>query len=282
MSRTVADVALLHRWKLPDLADAQSKEDRGRVLVVGGSREISGAVLLAGHASLRAGAGKLHLATTADVAPAVAIQMPEARVSGLVATPSGEIACVSDAVLVAAKQCDALLVGPGMLSTETAARVAASCVAAAKLAVLDAGALSAAASGASVITPHYGEMAQLCACERAEVASDPAGIALQVARERDIVVALKGATTHIANPAGDVWVYDGGSIGLGTSGSGDVLAGVIAGLAAQGAAADQAAVWGVVLHGEAGRALSRRIGMVGFLAREIADEIPKIRSAIGT
>jgi ADP-dependent NAD(P)H-hydrate dehydratase len=129
--------------------------------------------------------------------------------------------------------------------------------------------------------PHYGEMAQLCACERQEVARDPAGIASRVARERNVVVALKGATTHIANPTGDLWVYRGGSIGLGTSGSGDVLAGVIAGLVAQGAAADQAAVWGVVLHGEAGRVLSARIGKLGFLAREIADEIPKLRAAVG-
>lgn len=279
MNTIAADVSLLRRWQLPDLTDAESKEDRGRILVIGGSREIPGAVLLAGYASLRAGGGKLHIATTAEVAPAIAIQLPEARVSGLSATPSGEIASFSDALLADAKLCDALLIGPGMLSTETATRLAASGASAAKTTVLDAGALAASSIGASLITPHYGEMAQLCACEWSEVAGDPAGIATRVARERDVVVALKGAITHIASPTGELWVYRGGSIGLGTSGSGDVLAGVITGLIAQGAPVDQAAVWGVVLHGEAGRVLSERVGKLGFLAREIADEIPRMRAA---
>jgi len=274
-----ADISLLRRWKLPDLTNAESKEDRGRILIVGGSREIPGAALLAGYASLRAGGGKLHIATSADVAPAIAIAMPEARVTGLPSTASGEITGSSDALIVAVKQCDALLVGPGMVPSATTQRLAASCAVHAKATILDAGAIAAVQSGASVITPHHGEMAALCDCEKGEVASDPSGVALRVARELDVVVALKGALTHIANPGGDLWVYRGGSIGLGTSGSGDVLAGVIAGLVAQGATADQAAVWGVVLHGEAGASLAGRVGKIGFLAREIADEIPRIRTA---
>ena len=277
-----ADIPLLRRWKLPDLTEAESKEDRGRVLVVGGSREIPGAVLLAAYASLRAGAGKLHIATAGEVAPGVAIAMPEARVSGLPSGPNGELAGITDALIVAAKHCDALLIGPGMASSATSRRVASKCAAHAKAAVLDAGALTAATAGATVITPHYGEMAELCGCEKAEIASDPAAIAVTVARERNVVVALKGGITHVANPAGELWVYRGGSIGLGTSGSGDVLAGVIAALIAQGAALDQAAVWGVVLHGEAGAKLASRVGLVGFLAREIADEIPPLRTAAGT
>lgn len=280
MSSIDADIALLRRWPLPDLANAESKEDRGRILVVGGSREIPGAALLAAHASLRAGAGKLHIATAADVAQALAIAMPEARVTGLASNASGEITGSSDALLVAVKQCDALLMGPGMVPSATTKRLAALCAAEARATVLDAGALAAVSAGASVITPHYGEMAALCECEKDEVANDAAGIAVRVARELDVVVTLKGAITHIANPAGELWVYRGGSIGLGTSGSGDVLAGVIAGLIAQGAPADQAAVWGVVLHGEAGTSLAARIGKVGFLAREIADEIPRIRAAV--
>jgi ADP-dependent NAD(P)H-hydrate dehydratase len=248
--------------------------------VLGGSREIPGAALLAGYASLRAGGGKLHVATSAEVAPALAIALPEARVSGLASTASGEITGASDALIVAVKQCDALLVGPGMAPSATTQRLAASCAVHAKATILDAGALAAATTRASVITPHYGEMAALCHCEKREVADDPAGIALRVARELEVVVALKGALTHIANPGGDLWVYRGGSIGLGTSGSGDVLAGVIAGLIAQGATADQAAVWGVVLHGEAGESLAARVGKIGFLAREIADEIPRIRTAV--
>lgn len=274
-----ADMALLRGWKLPDLTHGESKEDRGQVLIVAGSREIPGAALLSAHASLRAGAGKLHIATSADVAPMLAIAMPEARVSGLVANTRGEIARVSTELLKATEQCDALLVGPGMAPSPNTQRIAKSCSKRAKATILDAGAIAAATARATVITPHYGEMAQLCGCAKEEVAGDPAAVARRVAQERDVVVALKGAVTHVANPAGELWVYRGGSIGLGTSGSGDVLAGVIAGLVAQGAAADQAAVWGVVLHGEAGAALAARVGALGFLAREIADEIPRIRTA---
>ena len=274
-----ADMALLRRWKLPDLTRGESKEDRGQVLIVAGSREIPGAALLAAHASLRVGAGKLHIATSAEVAPALAIAMPEARVSGIPSTARGMAATLSAELIAAAKRCDALLVGPGMLASAATQRIAASCAAHAKATVLDAGAIEAKKAKASVITPHYGEMAQLCGCDKEEVARDPAAVAVTVAQERDVVVALKGAITHVANPAGELWIYRGGSIGLGTSGSGDVLAGVVAGLLAQGAAADQAAVWGVVLHGEAGAALAERVGAVGFLAGEIADEIPRIRMA---
>jgi hydroxyethylthiazole kinase-like uncharacterized protein yjeF len=282
MSTIDADMALLRRWQLPDLANAEGKEDRGRILIVGGSREIPGAALLAAYASLRAGGGKLHIAAPIDVAPAMAIAMPEARVSGLPSTSDGEILSSTDTLLAAIDQCDALLIGPGMAASPVTRRFAESCIAHARATILDAGALAAVTAGASVITPHYGEMASLCECDKEEVARDPAGIALRVAREREAVVALKGSVTHIATPNNEVFVYRGGSIGLGTSGSGDVLAGVMAGLIAQGAAADQAAVWGVVLHGEAGASLAAKMGQLGFLAREIADEIPRLRQAACT
>jgi len=77
-------------------------------------------------------------------------------------------------------------------------------------------------------------------------------------------------------PDGKAWRYAGGVPGLATSGSGDVLAGVIAGLLARGGAPVQAAAWGVFLHGEAGRRLARRLGRLGFLARELLDEIPGV------
>ena len=73
MKTTEIDIPLLRRWPLPELKDGESKEDRGRVLIVAGSREVPGAALLAAHAALRVGAGKLHVATAEEVAPAVAI-----------------------------------------------------------------------------------------------------------------------------------------------------------------------------------------------------------------
>jgi NAD(P)H-hydrate repair Nnr-like enzyme with NAD(P)H-hydrate dehydratase domain len=119
-------------------------------------------------------------------------------------------------------------------------------------------------------------MATMLGVERDEVVADPRAVALRAARELGAVVALKGPTSTIAAPDGTLYEYRGGSVGLATSGSGDTLAGVVAGLAARGASPAQAAAWGVYLHGEAGNVLARTIGRVGFLARELLDEVPKL------
>jgi ADP-dependent NAD(P)H-hydrate dehydratase len=83
------------------------------------------------------------------------------------------------------------------------------------------------------------------------------------------VVALKGPVTFIATPQGQMWQHEGGNCGLGTSGSGDTLAGAIGGLAARGASLEQACAWGVAIHAMAGERLSAELGPVGFLAREL-------------
>ncbi len=93
------------------------------------------------------------------------------------------------------------------------------------------------------------------------------------------MVALKGQDTWVATPDGSVWRHEDGPIGLATSGSGDVLAGLITGLLARGASPLQAAAWGVWLHAQAGRRLSQRIGPLGFLARELAAEAPALMAA---
>jgi NAD(P)H-hydrate repair Nnr-like enzyme with NAD(P)H-hydrate dehydratase domain len=87
------------------------------------------------------------------------------------------------------------------------------------------------------------------------------------------VVALRGA---VATPDGDLWVSGAGQAGLGTSGSGDVLAGLVAGLLARGAEPAQAAVWGSHLHATAGERLAARVGPLGYLARELLDEAPAV------
>ena len=90
------------------------------------------------------------------------------------------------------------------------------------------------------------------------------------------IVALKGGETYIATPEGELFRYDSGDVGLATSGSGDTLAGVIAGLVARGSSPLEATLWAVFLHGSAGNRLARRIGRVGYLARELLDEIPRV------
>lgn len=276
---------LLRAWPLPDPGAETSKEERGRVLVVGGSGEIPGSALLAAEAAMRAGAGKLQVATARPVATALAIAMPEARVIPLPADRAGGIANSSPALTDAASQADGVLVGPGMRDSTASRRVAAALVRAnAGTVVLDAGALGAFAgargAAAMVLTPHAGEMAALLGIEVGEVEAGAGAIAARFAREAGVVLVLKGATTHIAAPDGRRWINTGGSVGLGTSGSGDVLAGIIAGLAARGAPPGQAAVWGVHLHAAAGAVLARRLGRLGLLAREIAAEVPPLMARL--
>jgi hydroxyethylthiazole kinase-like uncharacterized protein yjeF len=276
------DAALLRDWPLPEPGGTADKEERGATRVVGGSPELAGAAMLAGTAALRAGAGKLAIATVASVAPGLAIAMPEARVLGLAQTEGGGLAADGmtklDAVLA---KVDAVLVGPGLQDTAATRAFARRIVkrTARAAIVLDALAMDIVLDlrrfeRPPLLTPHAGEMAHLTGMAKEEVVADPERHAREAALRWNAIVALKGATTYIATPDGDCWRHVGGHAGLGTSGSGDTLAGIIAGLAARGATLPQAAVWGVALHAHAGRALAERLGPLGYLARELPGEIP--------
>jgi NAD(P)H-hydrate repair Nnr-like enzyme with NAD(P)H-hydrate dehydratase domain len=124
------------------------------------------------------------------------------------------------------------------------------------------------------MTPHHGELAYLTGQSTAVIADDPVVAALSVAREFSAVVALKGVRTIVTSANGPAYVFEGGSSGLATSGSGDVLAGIIGGLAARGANALTAAGWGVHVHGAAGEKLSAENAPIGFLARDLLALIP--------
>jgi NAD(P)H-hydrate repair Nnr-like enzyme with NAD(P)H-hydrate dehydratase domain len=116
--------------------------------------------------------------------------------------------------------------------------------------------------------------------ERSHVEADPARIAQQAAKDFRAVIALKGARTVVVSPQGERAVCREGNVGLATSGSGDVLAGIIAGLLARGAPAFAATCWGVYLHARAGDRLAKKIGPLGFLARELLLEIPGIMGEV--
>lgn len=292
MSDLVAiDAGFLRSMPLPRHGADADKDERGRILVVGGSRAVPGALLLSGVAALRAGAGKLQLATVASAAVQIGVAVPEALVMALAETEEGDIAGAAlDGIAPRLCRCDALLVGPGMLDEEAATAITRAALAAAGPSfVLDAGALCNLRgetallrrhAGRVVITPHAGEMARMMGLEAEAIAADPAAVARRAAAELGAVVALKGGCTVIAAPDGRAWQYSRGQVGLATSGSGDTLAGVIAGLLARGAAPHEAAIWGVYLHGEAGNRLSRTLGPVGFLARELLAEIPALMAEL--
>jgi len=278
--------ALLHAWPLPQPGD-EGKESRGCVLVIAGSAEMPGAAWLAGEAALRAGAGKLVVATAASAAPHLAVALPEARVIALPETAKGGIAPPAiELVQEPASRADAILIGPGMQDEAATCGLVRALLRtlAGTPVLLDACAMGAvkdrqgrgATEGPLLITPHAGEMAHLMERDKADVERAPGPVALDAAHRFGAVVALKGAITHIAAPDARAWRHEGGNAGLGTSGSGDVLAGLIAGLAARGAPLEQAAAWGVRLHARAGERLAARLGMLGYLARELSYEVPAL------
>jgi hydroxyethylthiazole kinase-like uncharacterized protein yjeF len=132
--------------------------------------------------------------------------------------------------------------------------------------------------GRTIITPHLGEMAAIAELSAEEITSDRLPVARETAQRLGSVVVLKGAETIICSHEGNAFLNKRGNVGLATAGSGDVLAGIIAGLCARGADPLQAAAWGVSIHARAGERLAKRIGSIGYLAREILDEIPRLTS----
>ncbi|HEX2762611.1 MAG TPA: NAD(P)H-hydrate dehydratase [Allosphingosinicella sp.] len=282
------DRALLQRYPLPRLAEDGDKEDRGRLLVIAGSRELAGAALLAGVGALRAGAGKLQIATAASIATALAVAVPEARVMGFEETDEGCLAPAGiERLIEAAKGAAAISIGCGLqfgppldalLDALLESGVGAPLV-------LDAAVLGSLAPraekvrawrGGAILLPHSREMARLLGCDTAAVEGDPLGAARDAAGRFGAVSLIKGEYSYIVAPDGRAFRFTGGGVGLATSGSGDVLAGIVGGLAARGADPLTATLWGVYLHGEAGRSLAKRVGRVGFLARELLDEVPRL------
>lgn len=292
----VITARLLRRFALPQPNEEGNKEERGRVLIVGGASEMPGAIILAATAAMRAGAGKLQIATCRSIAPHVATAVPEARVIALDETKTGALATTASAQLsdeLAAA--DAILIGPGMIDDGAAnARLMSRVLTRIGRAtlVIDAAALNFITKGPKqleplqgrvILTPHAGEMAKLLGVERTEIERDPLTALRRALKGLAAVVALKGRETFIAASAQPSRVYcnHAGNFGLGASGSGDVLSGLIAGLAARGAAPLQAAIWGVALHARAGDQLAHGVGPLGYLPRELPAVVPGLMAKLG-
>jgi ADP-dependent NAD(P)H-hydrate dehydratase len=281
----VEDVALgsLSRFPLPALDDDGDKEERGRVLVIAGSAGVPGAAVLAGTAALRAGAGKLRMAASPQASLHLGLAVPEAAIVEVGFGAAGEFGA-TPTLRSAVQDADGVVIGPGMADEEAAGALVGELLRAPGHAnfVIDAAAMTGlrlrpaeGLEGRLVLTPHAGEMAKLAGRSKAQVVTDPLAAAIQA------VVVMKGAETFIATPQGHAFRHAGGLIGLATSGSGDVLAGLIGGLLARGAPPATAAIWGVCVHAGAGARLAAKLGEVGFLARELLAELPCVLEAAG-
>jgi ADP-dependent NAD(P)H-hydrate dehydratase len=288
------DSALLRDRPLPFPEHEADKNSRGRVLAIGGSRRVPGGIQLTVEAALRAGAGKIQVATVESAAMALGIAMPEVAVFGLPENEMGEIQA-ADALpsTLPLAGCDALVAGPAMYDRQSASAVVGGLLANCEAQmVLDAAVLMAlgdhvdglrALEHMPVLTPHLGELAAMEQREAADIEEDRVGAVRQASERFASVCVLKGSISLIAEPGGEVFAYAGGGVGLATGGSGDVLAGIVAGLCARGVEPLDATLWAVWLHGEAGRRCAEQIGPIGFLARELLAHVPGlIRAASAT
>jgi hydroxyethylthiazole kinase-like uncharacterized protein yjeF len=279
----------LNAHPLPSADHAGDKDEKGRLLIVGGSLSVPGALLLSAEAAMRVGAGKVKIATVEEAALRIGIAFPEAAVIGLPTTGTGEVASSAARSLeTSLDRADAVLVGPAMANGDDVRDLTRALLRMANkesAMVLDAGAVSCAAplkdaireaKCAVVLTPHCGEMASLMNMDKCEVEDEQVQTALTAALQFGATVALKSSTTVIATPEGDILTYDSQCPGLGTAGSGDVLAGVIAGLLARGVEPLSAVAWGVWLHGACGREASSRRGAIGFMARDLPPLVPAL------
>jgi ADP-dependent NAD(P)H-hydrate dehydratase len=284
--RTTVDAGILRGCPLPE--PGGSKRTRGDVVVVGGAARSPGAAQLAGLAALRVGAGRLTLAVGESVASAVAVAVPECGVAPLAETTRGHIRgrSLRDAASDLAGA-DAVLVGPGLDDigeTRRMLRALPPLTSPEATVVLDAFALGALAGSPRlarvprrILTPNLEEAELLLGRPLRDEDADRDRDVTAIAHRYDAVVSCFGC---IADPTGRVFHVREGGPGLGTSGSGDALAGAIAGLAARGCEPLQAAVWGTYLHSAAGETLARDVAPLGFLAREIVARLPLELAAV--
>ncbi|MEN8140480.1 MAG: NAD(P)H-hydrate dehydratase, partial [Thermodesulfobacteriota bacterium] len=270
---------------LPQRSATGHKGSHGHLAIVAGSVGMSGAATLTGRGALHGGAGLVSLLVPQRLQTIMAASCPEALTHGLSGL-SGQALGAGDwpEIEVNLQGKDALVLGPGLgLAPETAELVNTTIGNSDLPLVLDADGLNnldlsalktRAARSSTILTPHPGEMARLLGVGTAEVQAKRLQLAQELATSQQVIVVLKGAGTVIAGPDGRLAINSSGNSGMGSGGMGDVLAGLIGALLAQGLDGFAAACLGAFLHGRAGDLLSENGQPWGYLASELAKKIP--------
>lgn len=260
------------------------KGDYGRVLIVAGSRGMSGAAILAGTAALRGGAGLVRVAVPELIGNVVASGNPCYMTALLPHAEDGRFSAAAEAPLRAlAAESDVVAGGPGLgRSTATTALVRTLLREVTGPLVLDADALNVLTEGRddlrarsipAVLTPHPGEFARLLGSDTAAVQANRATLAAQFAADHKVVVVLKGHGTVVTDGT-QVFINPTGNPGMASGGSGDVLTGLTAALLGQGLKPFAAAQLAVYLHGLAGDLARDRLGEVSLIATDILEQLP--------
>lgn len=270
---------------LPPRPESSHKGDFGRVLLVAGSRGMSGAAILSGLAALRGGAGLVYLAVPEVIQSVVASNNPCYQVAGLSCDEDGRFSKLAEEHLLRlARDKDVLAVGPGLGRSSAVTTLVLSLLEQVQVPlVLDADGLNAVQDHTNclkgrgsplILTPHPGEFARLLHCDTATVQSRREELALQFAAEHRLVLVLKGSGTVVTDGR-RLYLNTTGNPGLATGGTGDVLTGLIAALVAQKLSPFAAAQLGVYLHGLAGDLACEQVGEVSLIATDLLEYLPE-------
>jgi len=276
---------------VPRRTSASTKFSSGNVVIIGGSRGLTGAPSMAALAAMRAGAGYVTVGAPASLELSFTVRLLEAMMVGLPEDGDGHLdASGEDAVLKAVGRADAVVLGPGLSKDPDAQALARSVVPRIDVPlVIDADGLNALAGHLedviaqrrwpTVLTPHSGELGRLLGLSSEEVERARLACAREAAARSKAFVVLKGDDTLVMAPSGRVAVSRGAAPGLATAGTGDVLAGVIGAMLAKGMPVAQGACAGVYVHVRAGQIAAAPHGPDGVIASDVISALPAALSA---
>ena len=278
---------------LPLLSPTRHKSSAGKLLIIAGSRGMTGAATLSGQAAMRVGTGLTIVAAPESCHNVLEEKLTEVMTLPLPETEDGTLDIFAvDALGEQLAWADTVAIGPGLGRNPRTQQVVIDLIQRTDLPlVIDADALFALAEhrkklptlpAHTILTPHEGEFARLMGCAAKDVAADRIGMALSGAEKLGATVLLKGAPTIVATPNGRAFINPTGNPGLATGGSGDVLTGVIGGLLAQGAPTVEAGITGACVHGLAGDLAADDAGERGMTAGDVVEFLPDALRALET
>ncbi|OGW77239.1 MAG: NAD(P)H-hydrate dehydratase [Omnitrophica bacterium RIFCSPHIGHO2_02_FULL_49_9] len=261
------------------------KGDFGRILILAGSRGMSGACFLASMAALRSGAGLVTVGVPKSLVPSLARRFTEAMMLPLPETEKGTVSeRAHQTIQDFLKKQDVLAIGPGLSAHSSTRRlVRQTILQSKKRMVIDADGLNALAGVVKslkklkapvILTPHAGEFVRLFGGKVPKSDRERCRIASRTARKFGVTIVLKGYRTVVASPNGKVYVNRTGNPGMATGGSGDVLTGVIAAMLGQKVEPYLAACSGVYIHGLAGDLMAKEKGQVSLVAGDLLSALP--------
>lgn len=269
---------------LPKRKKDVNKGNLGKLLILGGSKGMTGAVCLSANAALRSGAGLVTVATPDSQRQIVAIKLTEAMTVGFSDKDGNFLGDDAGKIIEYANGFDCLVIGPGMGRTLGVDKIVNGVLAECKTpVVIDADGINAVSKNIdilknikaeAVITPHPGEMSRLTKKTISEIQENRTELCREFAKENNIVTVLKGSETVIASPDGRYVINSTGNSGLATGGTGDVLSGIIASFIGQGLNMFDAAVLAVYLHGRAGDLAEKEKSVYGLIASDVIDFLP--------